>query len=190
MFTYTCICGAEYEAQDRALRRFASCDSCGGVIVAVASGAGGKFNSRLVGLNGRIRGIQIILGGVEPITVGKRPDRHLILPGSLVSRDHCRLVPTGDGWQLVDARSKNGSIVNGTKVRIQKLHPGDIVQFGEYEFEFRNGATGTVPVPSPEAAKDAGKSANRSNRSLASVDFGDSGISDDLAALLAPSGGA
>ncbi len=96
-------------------------------------------------------GSQLMLGGSTPIEVGKLSGKHLSLPGTLVSRNHCRLIPTDGRWRLVDDGSTNGSYVNGMRIASRDLANGDIVRIGEYEFEFRDAPADAAPVsPLPD----------------------------------------
>ena len=66
----------------------------------------------------------------ESARVGRAADCELRLDEDSVSRLHARLESTGDGWQLVDAGSANGSIVNGEPVASRALADGDQLCFG------------------------------------------------------------
>lgn len=72
----------------------------------------------------------------EMILVGRSEDAHVVLGGAGVSRRHARLVAEGEGWVLTD-ESTNGSFVNGARVDgATRLHPGDVIAFGEEHFRF------------------------------------------------------
>jgi membrane associated rhomboid family serine protease/pSer/pThr/pTyr-binding forkhead associated (FHA) protein len=116
----------------------------------------GAISVRLIVRAGLVRpGSQLILSGSAPIEVGKLSGKHLVLPGSLVSRNHCRLVPHDGRWQLVDDRSTNGSYVNGVRVACRDLVDGDIVRLGEYEFEFKDVPAAPVPTAPDRQAEPA-----------------------------------
>jgi pSer/pThr/pTyr-binding forkhead associated (FHA) protein len=51
-----------------------------------------------------------------PVTIGRSPDCDVSLHDHLLSRHHCRLAPSDDGWVLTDLGSKNGTIVHGKPV--------------------------------------------------------------------------
>jgi pSer/pThr/pTyr-binding forkhead associated (FHA) protein len=51
-----------------------------------------------------------------PLTIGRAEDCDLPLTDDYASNHHARLVPAGDGWQLEDTGSTNGSFVDGTRV--------------------------------------------------------------------------
>lgn len=69
----------------------------------------------------------------SPFTIGRLPDRDLVLDSQLVSRDHASIVEDADGTFLVDHGSRHGSFVNGEKVEKMERHrlkPGDSIHFG------------------------------------------------------------
>lgn len=57
-----------------------------------------------------------------------------------VSKYHCGLVRTPEGFFLVDLRSRKGTIVNGQAVRWSRLDDGDEVSVGNHRFRLRLGA--------------------------------------------------
>lgn len=67
------------------------------------------------------------------ITVGRARNNDVCLAAGGVSKIHCFLHPTPDGWLIEDNGSTNGTAVNGTtltpKVRVP-LRPGSEVDFG------------------------------------------------------------
>lgn len=70
------------------------------------------------------------------VLVGRSEDANVVLSGAGVSRRHALLVPEGDGWVLTD-ESTNGSFVNGARISgATRLHPGDVIAFGEEHFRF------------------------------------------------------
>lgn len=65
--------------------------------------------------------------GREPITLGRAPDCDIVLPERQISRYHVRIERDADGYVLRDLGSKNGTFVNGERVRGQlyRLQDGD-----------------------------------------------------------------
>jgi pSer/pThr/pTyr-binding forkhead associated (FHA) protein len=66
--------------------------------------------------------------------VGRAPDCSLRLDESGISRMHARLMPTGDGVQLEDLGSTNGSFINGKRVLFGEARPGDEIMFDTLRF--------------------------------------------------------
>lgn len=72
----------------------------------------------------------------------KRCDVRLDLP--VVSNNHAVLTRYDDGsWSISDAGSKNGVWVNGRRVQMQALEPGDVISVGGVEMQLR-------PVTGPQ----------------------------------------
>jgi len=70
-----------------------------------------------------------------------------------LSRHHLVVERSGDRWQVRDAGSKNGTLVNGLRIaEAHPLQPGDRITAGHLIIEFREG--GAAPTPhSPPAAQ-------------------------------------
>jgi DNA-binding winged helix-turn-helix (wHTH) protein len=70
--------------------------------------------------------------------VGRGPECAVRLPSSQVSRVHARLAVSGRHATLEDQGSKNGTWINGTRLRAPVvLADGDEVMFGTYRLVFR-----------------------------------------------------
>ncbi len=85
---------------------------------------------------GQSPSLQTIALGGTAVSIGRSEDNDLVLPDplALVSRRHCRIVPSGGLWQLEDT-STNGTIVNDAPVsrgRTMPLQPGDTIRMGDY----------------------------------------------------------
>jgi pSer/pThr/pTyr-binding forkhead associated (FHA) protein len=63
----------------------------------------------------------------EPVTLGRAADCGVVLPERQISRYHVRIEWDADGYVLRDLGSKNGTLVNGERVRGQlyRLRDGD-----------------------------------------------------------------
>jgi hypothetical protein len=65
------------------------------------------------------------------LTVGRHPDNDLCLDRVRVSSRHATLEWDGARWRLRDLGSKNGTSVNGKRVKATApLKPGDLLRFG------------------------------------------------------------
>jgi transcriptional regulator with GAF, ATPase, and Fis domain len=73
--------------------------------------------------------------GVRRLTVG--------ISSRSMSATHACISRTSDGWVLEDARSTNGSMVNGERVSRAVLRDGDIIELGHTIFTLRQG----LPTP-------------------------------------------
>ena len=91
---------------------------------------------RLVGMEGPYTG-QIFLLTAAVATVGREPDRNVVLGAdSSISRNHARFSNENGVFIVYDNNSANGTFVNGMRVAMQQLAPGDTVQFGSSKFRF------------------------------------------------------
>ncbi len=89
--------------------------------------------------------------------VGSEQELHLRVPDGWMSGNHFRLVATVEGWDLVDAGSKNGTRVNGRKQGRVALADGDVIDAGRCFFVFRASAP-VLPLDGPVLEVDAGGS--------------------------------
>lgn len=68
-------------------------------------------------------------------TIGRGPDRDLILTAAGVSRRHaCLFIQAGELY-VEDSGSRNGTCLNGSRIDTRSpVRNGDILRIGEYEF--------------------------------------------------------
>ena len=63
--------------------------------------------------------------------IGSHKRSDIVIPLGTISRNHAVLTRYDDGsWTITDADSKNGVMVNGRKVGIYALEPGDVIELG------------------------------------------------------------
>ncbi len=160
MIETLCNCGRTVQADVSAVGAAVSCKTCGKHVRIASSeavtddAALGDFDARLVFLAGPDSvGDSVALGGASDLTIGKLDDRKIILPGTMVSRTHAKLVRLDFGpsrWKILDTNSRNGVVVNGVKTTEAELRDGDTVQIGDYKLRFAVGfpaAVAAEPVP-------------------------------------------
>ena len=102
-------------------------------LVVRAVGWWSSFSTELQAAWQRPRQARLILprGDQAVLRIGRSPDCDLTLPDPTVSRLHAELRRTGDGWEVADAGSKNGTRVNGWRAGSGLIvRPGDCVTFG------------------------------------------------------------
>lgn len=75
---------------------------------------------------------RIVPGGVK--TIGRATGANFIVDAALVSRVHCRVtaLPGGE-LEVRDLESTNGTFVNGQRIDVAQLAPGDTLQVGRME---------------------------------------------------------
>ncbi len=88
---------------------------------------------------------------VTAVLVLGREAADLVIDDPEVSRRHAGLRPAGDGLEIEDLGSLNGTWVNGTRIQgAVRLSPGDRVRLGDTSFEVqREQARQTVASPRP-----------------------------------------
>lgn len=72
----------------------------------------------------------------EQTTLGRRPHSDVVLENMAVSGRHARLVLEDQQVSIEDLDSTNGTYVNGSAVKKQKLHDGDVIEIGNFKIKF------------------------------------------------------
>jgi transcriptional regulator with GAF, ATPase, and Fis domain len=90
---------------------------------------------RLVVLSGPLKDSIIPLTEGE-ITIGREASNDIPVTDPSVSRKHCRLSCEGGRYRVQDLGSRNGTLVNGSKVEEQWLRHGDEIATGDSSFLF------------------------------------------------------
>ncbi|MDT7547064.1 MAG: hypothetical protein QOE99_3174 [Actinomycetota bacterium] len=75
-------------------------------------------------------------------TAGRHPESDIFLDDVTVSRRHAEFVRDGDGFQVRDVGSLNGTYLNRGRIDAAALAGGDEVQIGKYRLVFLTGARG------------------------------------------------
>src|SRR5262245_14848223 len=98
------------------------------------------------------------------IIVGRSPDCAIAIDDPSLSRRHFELAWDGRTCRLTDLGSRNGVLVNGTRVQQAIVQPGDTIQAGEVtcRLHFARGrlsevgaAPDVVGAPAPQPQDDA-----------------------------------
>ena len=74
----------------------------------------------------------------DVVRAGRHPDNEIFLDDVTVSRRHAEF-QRGEGYQVRDVGSLNGTYVNGKLVESAPLHHGDEVQVGKFKLVFLKG---------------------------------------------------
>lgn len=80
---------------------------------------------------------QLILWDTLEITVGRAPDRDIVVAHAEVSRQHAVFRLDGQSYTIADLHTSNGTFVNGARVSQHALRPGDVVELGPARISFR-----------------------------------------------------
>lgn len=99
------------------------------------------------------------------ITIGRVEGNDIVLPKSNVSKRHARIVKNANAFVVIDAKSTNGTYINGKRINGPcDLRPGDKIFVGDFTIEVRgddlnatnsrkaNTATGHQPAPTKSLA--------------------------------------
>ncbi|MGD0140317.1 MAG: FHA domain-containing protein [Tepidisphaeraceae bacterium] len=77
------------------------------------------------------------------VVVGRAPDCDVSVRDILLSRRHCRLQPSDDGWMVQDLQSKNGTVIDGERLRVPRLLcDNDVIRLGRSKIIFHAGVPG------------------------------------------------
>jgi len=76
-----------------------------------------------------------------PITIGRDKAADIPVDDSKCSRIHCAIRYWDDIFILRDMHSSNGTFVNGNKIEVVQLHPGDVIKIGDTEIRVLSGGT-------------------------------------------------
>jgi pSer/pThr/pTyr-binding forkhead associated (FHA) protein len=112
---------------------------------------------RVVFTNGPMAGRDVEVTAV--LVLGRRA-ADLPIDDPEVSRRHAALRPAGDGLEIEDLGSLNGTWVNGTRIQgAVRLRPGDRVQLGDTSFEVPAGPVAATRASARPAAPPAAREA-------------------------------
>jgi len=75
----------------------------------------------------------------EPLTIGRRPDNHIVLPDTFASGRHAMVGYLDGRYFIEDLKSSNGTILNGQRVGRSPLKDGDVIYIGQQRLEFSEG---------------------------------------------------
>lgn len=81
------------------------------------------------------RGSRIALN-TDEVLIGRHPDSDIFLDDVTVSRRHSVVSRVGDGYEVTDAGSLNGTYVNQERVDSGPLNNGDELQIGKFKLVF------------------------------------------------------
>lgn len=73
------------------------------------------------------------ISSVHPVKIGRGADADVTLADSKCSRIHAAIRYWDDIFVVRDMGSRNGTYVNGTRVDVARLCPGDVVTIGNCE---------------------------------------------------------
>ncbi len=93
--------------------------------------------ARLLVFSGKLKGKNFALPPQGKVVLGRSKDASITIPDINLSRAHCSVSATPQGYMLEDLGSTNGTYLNGKRIRQELLREGDRIVMGEAEIEFR-----------------------------------------------------
>jgi two-component system cell cycle response regulator len=90
----------------------------------------------LIQYSGDALGRRYILDAPE-VTIGRSPTTGIVIPDGSVSREHAKCVAVGNGVEIEDLGSSNGTFINDQKLNSRMpLRDGDILRLGSILLKF------------------------------------------------------
>jgi Nif-specific regulatory protein len=73
----------------------------------------------------------------ESVTIGRAPTNRIVVKDERCSRNHAEVFQTEGQWTLRDLKSRNGTTIDGEKIRMDyALQPGDVIRIGNSQLAF------------------------------------------------------
>jgi pSer/pThr/pTyr-binding forkhead associated (FHA) protein len=79
---------------------------------------------------------QVVVWDTIDIQVGRRKTQDIVVPGVEVSREHALFCCENDQHLVKDLNTGIGTLVNGERITVRELQPGDVITIGAFEFTF------------------------------------------------------
>src|SRR5262245_46798415 len=84
----------------------------------------------LLAVTGAIKGTRFVLK--KPvIRIGSHMECDVFIRDEFASRGHCEIRTEADGHYIQDLDSRNGTFVDGVKVKQARLNPGSLIRVGQ-----------------------------------------------------------
>ncbi len=97
------------------------------------------------------------------LSIGREADNDIVIPDGSMSSHHAEIVETGEGFQLSDLGSTNGTQVNGQRIESALLSDGDSITLGHVSGVFSAGGASAAGVSAPPPpARSSAAPASRS----------------------------
>jgi Nif-specific regulatory protein len=90
----------------------------------------------LEGVAGPLRGQSFQLNLDQATTIGRDPSNTIPVLDSALSRNHCSISGSSDGWIVTDNKSRNHTYLNNEAVHSERLSDGDEIRIGASVFRF------------------------------------------------------
>jgi len=117
--------------------------------------------AKLIVSSGPAKGRKVRL--VQSQIIGRLRSNDVCLPDDGLSRKHARITRHLDRWLVVDLNSKNGVLVNGSRVRRAELQDGDTLVLGHSELRVVFGPEDRAPPAAAPPRTAAARSSDPSD---------------------------
>lgn len=67
----------------------------------------------------------------KSLTIGRNPEVDVAINDKMISRIHCGISYWDKAYFLRDFNSSNGTLLNGRKVAVARINPGDTIMVGD-----------------------------------------------------------
>ncbi len=96
--------------------------------------------------NGNARKLRLKTIAVKPITIGRGKEADVQIEDGNCSRVHCAIRYWDDIFVVRDMHSRNGTFLNGNKIDVAQLKPGDVLKIGNTEMHAQPEAGSSLDV--------------------------------------------
>lgn len=77
---------------------------------------------------------EVLLTGRTSLTFGRSQEADISIPETKISRLHAEIRQWDKDFVIKDLNSRNGILINGIRVEVAVLKPGDVIHVGSHEF--------------------------------------------------------
>jgi transcriptional regulator with GAF, ATPase, and Fis domain len=91
--------------------------------------------AKLIAIAGPLKDYQWELAA-DSLSIGRDLSNDICIPAGSVSRQHCRILRTDDGFTIEDLGSRNGTLINGSASAKHSLSHADKIAVGDSIFVF------------------------------------------------------
>ena len=88
----------------------------------------------VVTLSGHAAGSEYLLQERQ-VGVGRGPENPISIDDQAMSKAHAVFEFSDNGYRIRDLGSMNGTLLNGSEIRVAELKHGDRIQMGEHTFQ-------------------------------------------------------
>lgn len=128
---------------------------------------------------------KVFLLGRDPALIGRHKAADFSLEDEQVAIHHAQILPTEEGFLLADLNSKEGTFVNGKKIKKVLLKAEMIITLGKTHFRFCKTSSDAAPSPVTPSAPSPSRETKEHQESSSSLDeveeitIGDDDSSDE-----------